>query len=228
MTRSDAIDELSTALAKAQLEMTGAAKDSSNPFFNSKYADLASVRDACMGAMNKHGLSVTQWPRLLSTGEHEWTVEVETVLCHESGQWMSDTLAVPVTKADAQGVGSAITYARRYALGAIAGVAPEDDDANAAVGGSGSHQKEAKPPNGAMETVTVKILGIVQRPAGNGTKFIISASDRKNYGTLKKQIADRAKLAQEGGSDVAITFKVTQWGNDITDLVEVGVPEPAL
>lgn len=142
-TFSEQINELCTALAKAQAEMTGAKKDSANPFFKSSYADLASVRDACLGALNKHGLSVTQWPRLVSAGDGAWIVEVETLLTHQSGQFMRDTLAVPVTKADAQAVGSAITYARRYALGAVAGVAPEEDDGEGAVGRPHVAQKSA-------------------------------------------------------------------------------------
>ena len=132
MNTSDSLKELGAALAAAQAEMTGAKRDSENPFFKSKYADLASVREACLPALNKHGLSVCQLPRLVSGGEGAWIVEVETLLLHSSGEWLRDTIAVPVTKADAQGVGSAITYARRYALGALAGVASEDDDGNAA------------------------------------------------------------------------------------------------
>jgi hypothetical protein len=136
MTKSDAINELAAAMAKAQAVMTGAKKDAANPFFKSHYADLASVREACMPALTAHGLSVIQFPRLVSADQGGMVVEVETILAHSSGQFIADTLSVPVTKADAQGVGSAITYARRYALGAVAGVAAEDDDGEGAVGRS--------------------------------------------------------------------------------------------
>jgi hypothetical protein len=139
MTKSDAINELAAAMAKAQAVMTGAKKDAANPFFKSHYADLASVREACMPALTAHGLSVIQFPRLVSAEQGGMVVEVETILAHSSGQFIADTLSVPVTKADAQGVGSAITYARRYALGAVAGVAAEDDDGEGAVGRSGAH-----------------------------------------------------------------------------------------
>ena len=198
-TFSEAINELCTALSKAQAEMTGAKRDSANPFFKSSYADLASVRDACLGALNKHGLSVTQWPRLVSSGEGAWIVEVETVLTHSSGQFMRDTLAVPVTKADAQGVGSAITYARRYALGAVAGVAPADDDGEAAVGRANGHAKQAAPrlPEGFEDW-----LGDLTATADDGTEALKqawtkSAPDYREAmkPALLEQLKARAKKA---------------------------------
>lgn len=134
MTRSETIVELATAMAKAQGAITAAAKGKENPHFRSKYADLASVWDACRKALTDNGLSVVQSPRLTFNGDSGF-VEVETLLLHSSGQWMSDVITVPVSKLDAQGVGSAITYARRYALSAFASVAPDDDDGNSAVQG---------------------------------------------------------------------------------------------
>jgi hypothetical protein len=133
MTRSDELNELATALAAAQGELTGAKKDAANPYFKSKYADLASIWDACREPLSHHGLSVAQFPRLVDSADGGWMVEIETMLLHSSGQWMSDFLRVPVVKGDPQGVGSAITYGRRYALAAVVGVAPEDDDGEAAV-----------------------------------------------------------------------------------------------
>jgi hypothetical protein len=127
MTRSDTIQELAAALAKAQGEMGTAKKGNENPHFRSKYADLASVWDACRAALTKHNLSVIQSPRMDGNA-----VQVQTMLLHASGQWVADTLTVPVGKQDAQGVGSAITYARRYALAAFVSVAPDDDDGGAA------------------------------------------------------------------------------------------------
>ena len=127
MLKSDNINELGAALAKAQAVIEGALKDTANPFFKSKYADLSSVWDACRKPLTDHGLSVTQMPTEAENG-----IGVETTLIHSSGQWISNTFTMPVSKADAQGVGSAITYARRYALAAMVGVAPEDDDGNAA------------------------------------------------------------------------------------------------
>ena len=144
MQRSEQINELATALAKAQGEMEGASKEKENPHFRSRYADLGAVYDAVREPLAKHGLSVTQWMRSTG-GDGGHAVEVETFLMHASGQWMSDAFAVPVSKVDAQGYGSACTYARRYALMAAVGIAPVDDDANAAVGGSLPTKQQSRP-----------------------------------------------------------------------------------
>ena len=129
MNKSDSIAALAAALAKAQGAMKGAVKDSANPFFKSKYADLASVVEAIRAAFSANGLSYIQ-----TVEPHPDEVRVETTILHSSGEWIScGYLSLPVSKADAQGFGSALTYARRYSLSAAVGVAPEDDDGNAAV-----------------------------------------------------------------------------------------------
>jgi hypothetical protein len=128
VTQSDAINELAAALAKAQAKVKGAAKDKSNPHFRNDYADLASIWDACREAITSNGLSVVQ-----TTDASDGTiVTVYTTLLHQSGQWLRGALTMKPQKVDPQGIGSCITYARRYALAAIVGVAPEDDDGNAA------------------------------------------------------------------------------------------------
>jgi hypothetical protein len=129
MNKSDNINELATALAKAQGAMRFAIKDANNPFFKSKYADLSSVVEAIRDALSTNGLSYMQ--HLAPSEKHE--VCVETIILHSSGQWIScGTLTVPVSKHDAQGFGSALTYARRYSLSAAVGVVADDDDGNAA------------------------------------------------------------------------------------------------
>ena len=129
MNKSESIAGLAAALAKAQGQMKGAVKDSANPFFKSKYADLASVVEAIRVAFSSNGLSYIQTVQPSDKDE----VRVETTLLHASGEWIScGYLSLPVSKADAQGFGSALTYARRYSLSAAVGVAPEDDDGNAA------------------------------------------------------------------------------------------------
>lgn len=120
--------ELFTALAAAQAEMEAATKDSANPFFKSKYADLNSVMGAVKPALAKHGLAFVQ---VCHDVEH--AAKIETVIIHSSGQQFScGAVSVPVGKHDAQGYGSALTYARRYSLAAAFGVGAEDDDGNAA------------------------------------------------------------------------------------------------
>ena len=127
MQKSDDIKELATALSKAQGEIKGALKDSSNPFFKSKYADLASVWEAFRQPFSKNGLSLVQLPSM-----SEDRVSVESVLLHSSGQWISEVLTASPKDTSPQAVGSTITYLRRYGAQSIAGVCPEDDDGNAA------------------------------------------------------------------------------------------------
>ncbi len=129
MKHSDSIKEIAAALSKAQGAMAGAKKDSDNPFFKSKYADLSSVVAAIKEAFAANGLSYVQ--SLLTNDKQE--CGVETMLLHSSGEWLcGDPFYVPVSKQDAQGFGSAATYCRRYDLAAMTGVAAEDDDGNAA------------------------------------------------------------------------------------------------
>lgn len=126
---SPSIAKLAEALAAAQGEITGALKDSANPFFKSKYADLAACWDACRAPLSKHGLAVIQ-----TTQEAQDSVKVITMLAHKSGEWIRGELCMTPVKFDPQGIGSCITYARRYALAAMVGLAQIDDDANAASG----------------------------------------------------------------------------------------------
>lgn len=123
----DNLGDLFAALSQAQSEMAPVFKEATNPHFKSKYAGLPAVCDAVIPALNKHGIAVIQSPE--SNGS---LVVVETILAHKGGARLHSRLGMRPTKADPQGVGSCITYARRYALLAIAGVAPEDDDGNAA------------------------------------------------------------------------------------------------
>ena len=134
MPTSPTIAALAAALVKTQSAMGGAKKDSTNPHFKTAYADLASVWDACRAPLANAGLSIVQLVSSERLHPSEAThAIIETILAHSSGEWVSSTLAVPLTKSDAQGLGSAITYGRRYALAAIVGVCPADDDGEAAV-----------------------------------------------------------------------------------------------
>lgn len=139
-THSEVLGNLAKALASAQLEMKDAKKDSRNPHFKNTYASLSSVRETVTPVLAKHGLATLQ--TFEPHGDNG--VCVVTWLLHESGQWINSRLYVPVQKKDAQGVGSAITYGRRYALAAICGIASDDDDdGEAAVG-----KREAANGNG--------------------------------------------------------------------------------
>ena len=118
---------IAAALAKAQAEMGKAIKESANPAFRSKYADLGNVMDACLPALNKHNIAVIQ--PIVSDMDGRF---VKTILIHESGETLECAVPLIVGKNDMQGLGSAITYGRRYGLMSMAGIAPEDDDGNAA------------------------------------------------------------------------------------------------
>ena len=116
--------EIASALVKAQKAFGPALKTSSNPHFKSRYADLAACVEAVMGGLNDNGIALIQ-----QTHECESGVMVETVFVHESGEtYSAGKLHVPAVKHDAQGYGSALTYARRYSLMAACGIAPEDED----------------------------------------------------------------------------------------------------
>jgi hypothetical protein len=119
---------IATALVKAQKAFGPALKTATNPHFRSRYADLSACVEAVMDGLNDNGIALVQ-----QLHEAEHGVTVETVFIHESGEMLNcGKLFVPATKQDAQGFGSALTYARRYSLMAACGIAPEDDDGNAA------------------------------------------------------------------------------------------------
>lgn len=130
MNQSESIANLTLALSIVQGKLTHAKKDSANPFFKSRYADLESVWDSCRNLLADNGLAIMQFPGLYS--ELDKSMSLTTIISHKSGEWISQEMSVPVTKPDAQGAGSALTYMRRYALAAVVGVVQADDDGNAA------------------------------------------------------------------------------------------------
>ncbi len=148
---------IATALAKAQANMGKAIKANKNDHFRSKYADLGNVMDACLPALNEVGIALIQ-----PTGTDELGNFVETILIHgESGEQLSCRVPLILGKNDMQGFGSAVTYARRYGLMAMAGIAPEDDDGNAAAASAPKGKPAPKPqenPNEAIERA-VEYLG---------------------------------------------------------------------
>ena len=128
MNSSATVKVLATALAIVQGQLTFAKKDSKNPFFKSNYADLESVWDACRSLLSDNGLAIMQFP-----GDYvDGNMTLTTIMTHSSGEWVAQNMSLPVSKPDAQGAGSAITYMRRYALAAIVGVVQADDDGNSA------------------------------------------------------------------------------------------------
>ena len=150
-TQSENIGDLAAALAKAQAEVGTVHKDSANPYFKSNYASLAAVWEATRPILSKHQLSVVQMPSHDESGYY-----VETQLMHSSGQWIRSRTYMKPAKDDPQGIGSLISYARRYALQAVTMICPEDDDGEAAMGRNAPAQKPAESPKPVQKVETTK------------------------------------------------------------------------
>jgi hypothetical protein len=134
MKSSEKIGNIAAALVSAQKAMTGAVKDSKNPFFNSSYADLESVIGAVKGPLNANGIAILQ--PLAYSGE---SAVITTTLVHSSGEWISSEIVIPKFS-DMQKLGGAITYARRYSLAALCGLPQIDDDGNSTMDRAGLDQ----------------------------------------------------------------------------------------
>ncbi len=173
MPQSEQLNELGTALAKAQGELSGAIKDAQNPFFKSHYADLESVWSAIRQPLSKHGLSVIQTTECINGN-----AVLSTLLLHSSGQWISGLYPIQPVKTDPQGLGSAITYARRYALAAIVGVYQTDDDAEAAMNRQKPQQAVQAPIKPTVQTVKQTINTAVKVKAGSRPP-IITATEQE-------------------------------------------------
>jgi hypothetical protein len=194
MNKSDSIAALAAALSKAQAQIEGAIKDSTNPHFKSKYADLSSVVDAIRKPLAANGLAYVQ-----TINQADNAASVSTLIMHASGEWIDcGAIAVPVSKADAQGYGSALTYARRYSLSAAFGVAPEDDDGNAAA--------KATPVKPKAEA-SVEMLAKATQAASNGIDAYkafwsgLSVADRGAIGDSRH--ADFKAMAKEADAVTA-------------------------
>jgi hypothetical protein len=178
MNHSESISKLSTALVAFHSKMGKVSKDSVNPYFNSKYASLSTILSAVTPVLTEAGLSIVQMP----TGENE----LQTTLIHSSGEWISSTMKLAPIKSDPQAQGSAITYARRYAVGAILSLnIDEDDDANAATHGRQSApvtqaNTPARTPASTLPATlpaTLPTNGAQNRPQ-NGDRPWLNVTDR--------------------------------------------------
>lgn len=162
--QSPTIEKLADALGKAQALMTGAVRDRKNPHFKSSYATLESAIDAAREPMTKNGLAWVQMPGPLTDGG----ITVTTQIMHSSGQWMRSSFTMPVVKRDPQAVGSAITYACRYAFMAALGLPPvDDDDGEAAMqrGTDKPQQDVAKPNYKALADVLIEEINAHDSPS---------------------------------------------------------------
>jgi hypothetical protein len=189
---------LFTSLVKAQKEFGPALKSSTNPHFKSRYADLSACVEAVIDGLNNNGIMLMQ-----TTHPCEDGVMVETLFLHESGEQLSSgKLHVPASKHDAQGYGSALTYARRYSLMAACGIAPTDDDGHAATGNVSKPVEQAKKPPPA------KIEG-----KGGTWNLVISADKGADIGTWIDVVYDLTSKAlglAKNDADVMEIFKVNR------------------
>lgn len=187
MNHSENINEIASALAKAQAAIEGAVKGNVNPAFRSKYADLGAVWDAIREPLSAASIAVVQGLERTESG-----VACTTLLAHSSGQWIRDTFEVPVTKQDAQGFGSAATYCRRYSLMAMVGIAPVDDDGNGAVG-----KAEQKDPFTHDAKLIAKLRGVKDLEQLKGVWAEIPANVRARYAAEKD--AAKQRIAEHVG-----------------------------
>ena len=184
MITSESIGDLAVALCKAQAVMGGALKDSANPFFKSKYADLESVWSACRQALTANGLSVVQ-----GTDGTDVSVGVSTRLIHTSGQWIESTVWMTPKDGSPQAVGSAITYARRYGLAAMVGIYQTDDDGEAAHGRAAQGQSKPMQHTPAPDNTYEPDREIVEEYAAT-IRDLIAKGDRTGMQAMQYDLRD--------------------------------------
>ncbi len=223
MNKSESIKELATALCKAQNEMKFAVKDAANPFFKSRYADLASVIEAIKVPFANNGISFVQ-----GTDFEDTAVIIETMLMHSSGEWLSSRLKMQPIKNDPQSVGSAITYGKRYGLQAIAGVPSDDDDGNAATHHA---QPAAKPVAKAVPPAVKAKVEEIKKPKSQAHGTI---SGDPMEGDLTGIAGHAVKPSGEVISKIVHAFSQigftlpmleAEYGKKMADWVEDDIPE---
>jgi hypothetical protein len=213
MTHSDSLANLAGALVLAQGEIENASKNAKNPHFKSTYADLAEIINTVRPTLTKHGLSVVQFP-----GFAEGVVTVETMLLHKSGEWIKGEAGAPASKQDAQGVGSAVTYLRRYSLAAVCAIAQEDDDGNAASSRNGGQSEPRYQPvkGGVVDTDTGEVTPnatpiATQREREMLERYVLQFVDVENMTPDEKR---KLTVATRLVSDPGASSKYVQEGID--------------
>ena len=196
MKSSASLGAIAPALVAALAEIGGVAKGKTNPHFKSKYATLESVIEASKSILASHGIALLQFPAAFSGG----AMSLDTVLLHESGEWLSgeEAFGVATSKADPQAVGSALTYARRYAQMAVLNMPAVDDDAEAAVRPSPT-TRQPEPPSAVVQTATASLAmcrdeaDLKEWSASNG-EMIGGLSDTEKQGVRKAYAARQTAI----------------------------------
>lgn len=215
MQTSPTIGALCAALAKAKVDFSPAVKDGANPFFHSDYLTLAGAYKATTTGLSNNGLAVIQ-----ATSFTNDSLTLTTVLAHSSGEWISGAYPINPVKSDPQGIGSAITYARRYAFMAIVGLAPEDDDGNEANGREAQARQERESvqvpanrnliPHGIQPTNTAP--QVLRQP-------VAVSKERQEYDRLVDSIIKKVG-AEEGNHQINAIKKSngTNWVKTVAEL----------
>jgi hypothetical protein len=171
-------------------------KDATNPFYKNRYSDLASVKDACQEALTAFGIAVVQSPSAEGA-----KVSITTLLCHESGEWVSGTITATGKDESAQSVGSVITYLRRYALASMVGVAPEDDDGEAS---QPRQQFKPSPAQRLVDTVTRPVDDKAALLRASRIKVLLTLHG-DNFRTFCKETLGREVASGKDLSDADLT-----------------------
>lgn len=201
MKKSETITELSKAFAKTQKEMKQPLKDANNPFFKSKYVPLENVVEAITESASKNGLSFTQFP----SSDEAGNVTVGTLVMHESGEWIEyDPIKMKPVKNDPQSIGSAITYAKRYALSAIFGItSDQDDDGNEATQAKDKPAKKSNDPVISVEQANKYLKEIASiakskgKEDGSIAKWFLQHLNVANYKQIKQSQVEQADMLLE-------------------------------
>ena len=203
--------EFTAAMVKVQSELTGAKKDTANPFFKSKYADLSSVWDAIREPLTHNGFAVLQH---ITTDKANGMVDITTVVRHVGGGVDESTLSIPYGQPTAQNIGSAITYGRRYGLQSIIGICPEDDDGQNATVGATPHPPPTAPP--ATKTAAPITTSIKEGDATEGQRKMVWA--KLNKIGCENDAAIHTKLTQILKRPIASTKELNR--GDIKPVVD--------
>jgi hypothetical protein len=235
MIQSETIGKLAEALARAQAVIENAKKESDNPFFKSKYADLSSIWEACRKPLTDNGLSIVQSPVFLT--EHPDMVGLDTRLCHSSGEWLEGRIVMKPVKSDPQSYGSCLTYLRRYSLQSFISICAEvDDDGNAATGKKTNTKHDgAKQPNDIPDTIGQ--TPEENSPRGNvasqnAKSVLISDKQRKRFYTIAKESGKtdeeiKAFLREITGSESTRDIQKGIYDYLCAEVVKAKIQEPA-
>lgn len=211
--QSESVKNLNASLALAQGEIENAVKNAANPHFKNRYADLAEIINTVRPVFSKYGLAVVQFP---SYDAEFGVVGITTHLTHSSGEWLTTDLpaGAPTPKKDPQGVGSAITYLRRYALAALANIAQEDDDGEAATRREAKRQQEHDDLLRFIGGTNVDTPDL--KVTVGGTEVALSAYLKKHGGSVKGVVESARELVRaiEKAQAAAVATDESNEGDD--------------